>query len=115
MPVYEFQVFLPLLVVRDREHGAVCAEPLRKNDTMPASSALRPIGGISAAEAIHRLLGPGQTQVVGEDLDDQQDNVDIVEKAQVDMVYVERLGIRCRARKGHANPGDVAATEDSKR
>src|SRR5262249_27678065 len=71
--------------------------------------------GIGAAEAVHRLFGAGQAQIVGKDLDHEQHDVDVVEKTQVDLVDVEGLRFRARPRKRHANLGDVPAAKDSKR
>ncbi len=78
---------------------------------MAAAAALRPIGRIGAAEPVHRVLHAAETQVVGEDLDDQQHDVDVVEEVQVDMRNVEGLRLGSRLRERHPDLGDVVATE----
>src|SRR5262249_5710008 len=109
------QVLVALLVVRDGQHGAVRTQPFGKQDTVSGSAAFRPIGGISAAESIHRVLHAAETKVVGKDLDNQKHDVDIVEEAQIDMLHAECLGLGSRFWKAHPDLGDVGATEHSKR
>ena len=86
----EREILVALIVVGGREHRAVGGEPLRAQDAVTARAVLVPIGRIRAAEAIHRVLDVREIEVVGGDLDDQDDHVDVVEEAQVDMRDVER-------------------------
>ena len=108
------EILVALLVVGGREHAAVAGEPLRAQDAVTARAVLVPIGGIRTAEAIHRVLDVRKIEVVGGDLDDQDDHVDVVEEAQVDMRDLERDRLGA-AREGYAHAGHVATPEDADR
>src|SRR5438067_5893217 len=76
---------------------------------------LRPRNGISATDAIHRLLRAGEAQIVGEDFHDEQHDVDVVEEIQVDVRDVEDFRIALRLRKSDPQLRNVVATKHAQR
>src|SRR4030095_1681352 len=77
-----------------------CREPFHALQTIAARAVFFPIGRVSPAESVHRLLRPGELDGVRANLDDQDNDIDVVEKAQVDMGHLE-----CRRRKGGSRIG----------
>ncbi len=75
----------------------------------PAPSRV-PAGRVGAAEAVQQLLRLRQRQVVGADLDVEQDHVDVVEEVQVDVHDLQR-DRRVAGPRHDAHRGDVAAAE----
>jgi hypothetical protein len=79
------KILVALVIVRSGEHRSVDGQPLRAFDTVPAGAIFVPIRWIGAAEPVHRVLGKRETQIVGEDLDYENDHVDVMEEAEVDV------------------------------
>src|SRR5215467_15446535 len=109
------QVFLALLVIGNSQDGPIRTDPLGKNYTMAAATARRPIGRIGASEAVHRILHAAEWQIVGKNLDNEENDVDVVEEAQVDMRHIEYGWLGCRAWKSHPDLGDVVTAENTER
>lgn len=84
---------------------------------MTPETVFSPVGRVRPAKAIHRLLHAGEAQIVGVDLDDGDDDIDVVEEAQVDMRDVERNRGQRRGGFGvdHLHLGHVGAAEDADR
>src|SRR5439155_7957683 len=75
----EAQESLALLVIGRCQHAAVPGEPLGTRKATTTEVVFPPVGGIGPAEAIHRLLHARETDIAGEDLDDEDGDVDVVE------------------------------------
>jgi hypothetical protein len=52
-----------------------------------------PVRRIGAAEAVERVLYLPQVEIVGGDLDDEDDDVDVVEEIQIQVHDVEAVGV----------------------
>jgi hypothetical protein len=79
-----------------------------------AAAVVVPVGRIGAAETVERVLDLPQVEIVGGDLDDENDDVDVVEEIQIQVHDVE--GRRLLAfLEGHAHLRHVLAAEDADR
>jgi hypothetical protein len=79
-----------------------------------ATAILVPVRRIGATEAVQRVLYLSQFEVVGGNLDDQDDDIDVVEEIEIEVhdVEVDRL---IALLEGHAHFCHVVAAEDADR
>src|SRR5438309_5237853 len=82
---------------------------------MASPSVLSPVRGVGPPEAVHRLFRASQTQIVGEDLDDEDDDVDVVKETEVDVRHVEDDRLGSGSGIGHPDLGHIAAAEHANR
>jgi hypothetical protein len=85
----ESQVLAALLVVRGGQDPAVGGEPFAAPQAVAAAAIVVPVRRIGAAETVERVLYLSQVEIVGGDLDDEDDDVDVVEEVQVEVNDVE--------------------------
>ena len=106
------QEFFALLVVRNRQDGAVWRQPLHAGQTMAALTVALPVGGIGAAKAVERLLDPGKGQPRAGQFHHQDHHVDVVEEIEIHVDDVEHDRI-VLPRERETGARDVGAAEDT--
>lgn len=89
VPAHEGEVFLPLLVIRHREHPPVRGEPLHPWQAMARVPIAVPEVRVAPPEAEQHILGAFQGKVLTVDLQHQEDDVEVVEEVEVGVSNVE--------------------------
>ncbi len=110
----ELQELLAVCVIGRGERCAIGGEPLDRMQALAGASMFVPESGISASEAEQRLLRERQRQVLGGELDDQDDNVYVVEEIQFDGLGDKGYGRRRRV-EVRPHRSDVVAAENADR
>jgi hypothetical protein len=107
----EREVAVALLVIGLGERLAGRRQPFDTLQAMAAGAVVVPVRRVRAAEPVHRVLRELQRHVVAKDLDDEEYDIEIVEKAQVGVRDAERDRSLRDTGKRHPHGGDVAAAE----